>query len=159
MKESPGKIEFVSLIVGAGPGGAAVTLPVPREVSHALGNRGKVDVKGTINGRQLRAPAIPDGKGGQTIQLTREMSEMLGARVGQQVKVVLERIQEEAPVEAPADLTKALAHNVQAKAAWEKFPPPARRAWVEFIAQNKKPDQRAQRISDALARIALGKTP
>ena len=159
MKESPGKIEFVSLLLGAGPGGTAVTLPVPREVSNALGNRGKVEVKGTVNGRQLRAPAMPDGKGGHTIQLTREMSEMLGARVGQQVKVVLEKIQEEAPVEAPPDLTKALAHNIQARAAWEKFPPAARRAWVDFIAQNKKPDQRAQRISEALARIALGKTP
>ena len=50
-------------------------------------------------------------------------------------------------------------NSVQARTAWEKFPPPARRAWVDFLAQNKKPDQRARRISEALARIALGKTP
>lgn len=159
MKESPGKIEFTSLIVGAGPSAAAVTLPVPREVSNALGQRGKVEVKGTINGRQLRAPAVPDGKGGHTIQLTRDVANMLGARVGLQVTVVLEKIQEEAPVEAPPDLTKAMLHNVQAKATWEKFPPAARKAWVDFIAQNKKPDQRAKRIAEAVARIALGKTP
>jgi hypothetical protein len=159
MKESPGKIEFTSLLVGVGPGASAVSLPVPREVSAALGNRGRVDVKGTLNGRQLRAPAMPDGKGGHTIQISRELADMLGARVGQQVKVVLERIQEEPPVEAPADLQKALAHNIQAKAVWDKFPPPARKAWVDYIAQNKKVDQRAQRVAEAVARIALGKTP
>ena len=159
MKESPGKIEFVSLLVGVGPAGSGVTIPIPREVSNALGNRGKVEVKGTVNGRQLRAPAMPDGKGGHTIQLSSEMANMLGARVGNKVTVILDKIQEEAPVEAPPDLNKALLHNVQAKASWEKFPPPARKAWVEFIEQNKKPDQRARRISEAIARIALGKTP
>jgi len=159
MKESPGRIEFVTLLVGAGPGGSTVTLPVPREVSAALGDRGRVEVRGTVNGRALRAPALPDGKGGHTIQLSRELLMTFGAAAGQQVKVVLERIEQEAPVEAPPDLIKALAHNVQAKAAWEKFAPPARRAWVEYIAQNKKPDQRAQRIRESVARIAMGKTP
>ncbi len=159
MKESAGRIEFVSLLVSGGPAGSTVTLPVPREVSAALGNRGRVEVKGTVNGRPLRTPAQPDGKGGHTIPLSRELLDMLGAAAGQRVKVVLERIEQEAPVEAPPDLAKALGHNVQAKAQWEKFPPPARRAWVDFLAQNKRPDQRARRIQEAVARIALGKTP
>lgn len=155
MKETPGRIEFITLLVGAGPGGAGVVLPVPREVSAALGNRGRVEVKGTVNGRQLRAPAMPDGKGGHTIQLT----EAFGAKPGERVKVVLDRIEQEAPVEAPPDLNKALGHHLQAKAAWEKFPPPSRRAWVEYIAQTKKADVREQRIREAVQRIALGKTP
>lgn len=157
MKETPGKIEFVTLLVGGGPGGSTVTLPIPREVSAVLGNRGRVEVRGTLNGRQLRAPAMPDGKGGHTIQISRDM--LLGAAAGQRVKVVLERIEQEVPVEAPPDLAKALAHHVPAKAGWEKMPPPARKAWVAFIEQSKKPDVRAQRIAEALPRIALGKTP
>src|SRR5205807_9384326 len=99
MKESPGRIEFTTLLTGGGPGGATVTLPVPREVSAALGNRGRVDVRGTLNGRPLRTPAMPDGKGGHTIQITRELQDVLGVAAGQQVKVVLERIEQEAPVE------------------------------------------------------------
>jgi hypothetical protein len=153
MKETPGRIEFVTLLVGSGPGGAAVILPVPREVSAALGSRGRVEVKGAVNGRPLRAPAMPDGKGGHTIQLSD------GFSAGERAKVVLERIEQEAPVEAPADLTKALAHNLQARAAWEKFPPPSRRAWVESIAQSKKQDLREKRVQEAVQRIALGKTP
>ena len=159
MKETPGRIEFVTLLVGSGPGASGLTLPVPREVSAALGTRARVEVKGTLDGRQLRASAVPDGKGGHVIQLSREMQDMVGARAGQRVKVVLERIEQEPPVEAPADLAKALSHHLPAKAGWEKLPPPARRAWIEFIHQSKKPDVRATRIADALPRIALGKTP
>ena len=153
MKETPGRIEFITLLVGSGPGGAGVVLPVPREVSAALGNRGRVEVKGTVNGRQLHVSAMPDGKGGHTIQLSD------GFAAGERVKVILERIELEAPVEAPPDLNKALGHHLQAKAAWEKFPPPSRRAWVEYIAQSKKADVREKRIAEAVQRIALGKTP
>ncbi len=153
MKETPGRIEFITLLVGSGPGGAGVVLPVPREVSAALGNRGRVEVKGTVNGRRLRVAAMPDGKGGHTIQLGD------GFAAGERVKVVLERIELEAPVEAPPDLNKALGHHLQAKAAWEKFPPPSRRAWVEYLAQSKKADVREKRVAEAVQRIALGKTP
>ena len=159
MKEAAGRIEFVTLLVAGGPAGATVTLPIPREVSAALGNRGRVDVRGTLNGKPLRAPAMPDGKGGHTIQISKELQDLLGTRAGLQVKVVLERIEQEAPIEAPADLAKALSHHVPAKAGWEKMPPPARKAWVDFIGQAKKPDERAKRIGEALPRIALGKTP
>jgi hypothetical protein len=158
MKETPGRIEFVTLLV-ASPGGATVTLPVPREVSNALGTRARVDLKGTVNGKGLRAPAMPDGKGGHTIQLSRELQDLYGAAAGARVKVVLERIEQEPPVEAPADLAKALAHHLPAKAGWEKMPPPSRRAWVDYVGQPKKPEERARRITEALARIALGKTP
>lgn len=154
MKETPGRIEFITLLVGSGPGGAGVVLPVPREVSAALGNRGRVDLKGTVNGRALRAPAMPDGKGGHFIQLA---GESFGA--GERVKVVLERIEQEAPVEAPPDLNKALGHNLQARTAWDKFPPASRRAWVDYIAQSKKVEVREKRIREAVQRIGLGKTP
>ena len=157
MKETTGRIEFVTLLVAGGPSGATVTLPVPREVSAALGTRGRVEVKGTLDGRPFRAAALPDGAGSHVIQVPRQLAG--GAGAGQRVKVVLELIAQEIPVEAPADLQKALAKHIQAKAVWEKFPPPQRRAWVDFISQNKKPEMREKRIQEAVQRIALGKTP
>jgi hypothetical protein len=157
VKESEGRIEFVTLLVSGASG--ALTLPVPKDVSNALGSRARVDVKGTLNGRPLRAPAMPDGKGGHTIALTRELQDVLGTRAGDRVKVILEMIAREAPVEAPQDMNKALQHNVQAKAHWEKFAPPQRRAWVEYVSSTKKPEERARRINEAVQRIALGKSP
>lgn len=157
MKESRGRIEFVTLLVGGAAG--SLTLPVPKDVSAALGSRGRVEVKGTLNGRPLQAPAMPDGSGGHTIQLGREQQQLLGARPGDRVRVMLELIAQEAPVEAPPDLNKLLRQNVQARSHWEKFSPPQRRAWVEFISASKKPEERARRIQEAVQRIALGKQP
>ena len=158
MKESPGRIEFLTLVVAGGPGGSSASVPVPREVSAALGNLGRVELRGTLNGKPLRAPAMPDGKGGHTLQISREQLNMVGAAAGQRVKIVLERIEQEAPVEPPPDLAKALSKNIQARAGWEKFPSASRRAWVEYVS-SKKPEERTRRIQEAIGRIALGKTP
>lgn len=157
MKEGGGRIEFVSLVVNAAGGG--LSLPVPKDVSLALGSRARVDVKGTVNGKPLRAPAMPDGKGGHTIALTRELQDLFGARAGERLKVVLEMIAQEAPVEAPPDMNRVLQHHLQAKAQWEKFAPPQRRAWVQYVDAARKPEERTRRISEAVQRIALGKTP
>jgi hypothetical protein len=157
MRESTGRIEFVTLLVSGAAGSA--TLPVPKDVSAALGSRGRVAVRGTVNGHALRAPAMPDGNGGHTIQLGREQQGLFGARAGDQVRVVLELIAQEPPVEAPPDLNKVLRHNVQAKAHWEKFSPPQRRAWVDYVSASKKPEERTRRIQEAVQRIALGKQP
>jgi len=154
VKETPGRIEFVTLLVNAASG--LLTLPVPKDVSAALGSRERVEVKGTINGRLLRAPAMPDGTGGHVIQLPREVRDL---RAGDRVRVVLQLIAQETPVEAPSDLQKVLQHHLQAKAHWEKFAPPQRRAWVEYVGASKKPEERARRISEAVQRIALGKLP
>lgn len=156
MKEGEGRIEFVTLLVN-GPSG--VLLPVPREVSQALGSRARVDVKGTLNGKPLRAPAMPDGKGGHQIALAREHLDLYGARAGERAKVTLEAIAQEAPVEAPPDLNRVLQHNIAAKGHWDKFAPPQRRAWVHYVDQARKPEDRQRRVSEAVQRIALGKTP
>jgi hypothetical protein len=157
MKESAGRIEFVTLMVNAA--GGALSLPIPKDVSHALGSRARVEVKGTVNGKPMRAPAMPDGKGGHSIGISREMQDLFGARVGERVKVVLELIAQDAPVEAPPDMNRVLQHNLQAKAHWEKFAPPQRRAWVQYVDSSRKPEERQRRISEAVQRIALGKTP
>ena len=157
MREGGGRIEFVTLVVKSAAG--ALVLPIPREVSLALGTRERVDVKGTVNGKPLRAPAMPDGKGGHGIALSPQMQDLYGARAGERVKVALELIAQEAPVEAPPDLNRPLQHNLQAKAHWEKFSPPQRRAWVQYVDSARKPEERQRRISEAVQRIALGKTP
>jgi len=157
MSESRGHIEFVTLLVSGRDG--TLTLWVPREASSALGTRGRVSVKGTLNGRPLRAAAIPDGTGTHTVQLDREQQDLFGVRAGFRVKVVLELGKEEAPVEVPPDLHKVLHHNVRARSHWEKFSSPQRRAWVEYIAEAKKPEARARRIEESVQRIALGKQP
>ncbi|WP_297508630.1 YdeI family protein [uncultured Caulobacter sp.] len=57
---------------------------------------------------------------------------------------------------APADLVEALRADAQAKAAFEGFPPSARRAILEWIAAARAPETRARRIAETVSQAALG---
>ena len=155
----PDRLEFSTLLVATGPGGGgALLLRVPREL---LGQAGKVEVRGTVNGRLLQALALPDGHGGHTIALARTMQETLGARPGDLVRVVLGLSEgggaAEPEAAVPPDFLKAVTRNVQARTWWKKLAPAQRRAWVELITEAKTPEVRAQRIVEAVQRISLGK--
>ena len=55
------------------------------------------------------------------------------------------------------ELKAALAENARARAAFEGFPPGARREYLEWIADAKQDATRARRIAQALEWVAQGK--
>jgi uncharacterized protein YdeI (YjbR/CyaY-like superfamily) len=57
----------------------------------------------------------------------------------------------------PADLSAALDSNPAARAAFDGFPPGARREYVEWILDAKRPETRGKRIAQAAAWISEGK--
>jgi len=61
------------------------------------------------------------------------------------------------PVEAPADLLRALEKNKKAHAAFEAFPPSHKRDYVEWIVEAKGEDTRRRRLETAVAWMASGK--
>jgi uncharacterized protein YdeI (YjbR/CyaY-like superfamily) len=61
------------------------------------------------------------------------------------------------PVEAPADLLRALEKNKKARAAFEAFPPSHKRDYVEWIVEAKGEDTRRRRLETAVAWMASGK--
>lgn len=151
------KIEFSTLLTASGPAGQTMALPMPRDASAALGPRERVEVSGTVNGQPLKGVAMPDGKGGHTIALSRQLQELTGARPGDRVRVVLEMNAGEKAVEVPADLLKAVTRHVVARPLWEKLAPSHRRAYVQWILEAKTAETRVKRVQDAVGRIALGK--
>lgn len=56
----------------------------------------------------------------------------------------------------PDDLAAALDERPGARAAWESFPPSARRGILEWIVQARRPQTRARRVSEAADKAALG---
>ncbi len=60
-------------------------------------------------------------------------------------------------VEAPSELTAALMKNKAAAAVFAKFSPSAKREYVEWIADAKRPETRDKRIATAIEWIAEGK--
>jgi len=71
-----------------------------------------------------------------------------------------ERRPRRAPVRAPAvaaDLRQALVGNPSAGKTFRAFPPSHRRAYVEWIAEAKRPETRKRRLAIALDWLADGK--
>ncbi len=58
---------------------------------------------------------------------------------------------------APAELRAALSRNAKARTTWEAFGPGHRRAYVEWIAEAKRPETRARRIATTVEWLAAGK--
>ncbi|MDQ6926225.1 MAG: YdeI/OmpD-associated family protein [Candidatus Eremiobacteraeota bacterium] len=63
----------------------------------------------------------------------------------------------DAPVDVPDALTRALAKNKKARAAFDAFTPARRRDYAEWIASAKADDTRARRIEQAIQWISEGK--
>jgi uncharacterized protein YdeI (YjbR/CyaY-like superfamily) len=60
-------------------------------------------------------------------------------------------------LETPDDLAAALGENGAAQATFAGFPPSARREYVEWVVEAKRPETRAARIAKAMAQMADGK--
>lgn len=60
-------------------------------------------------------------------------------------------------IPTPPELEAAFPGNGAARAAWEGFPPGARRDYAEWIEGARRPETRARRVETALAQLAEGK--
>ena len=73
--------------------------------------------------------------------------------------VTVERkVKPAAPVEVPAELTRALQKNAKARAAFVAFPPSHKREYAQWIAEAKTAETRERRIATALEWISEGKS-
>ncbi|MGN6500288.1 MAG: YdeI/OmpD-associated family protein, partial [Tsuneonella sp.] len=62
-----------------------------------------------------------------------------------------------AEIAMPDDFAAALSADPKARAAFEGFPPGARREYLEWITEAKRPETRAKRIAQAAEWLAEGK--
>jgi uncharacterized protein YdeI (YjbR/CyaY-like superfamily) len=61
------------------------------------------------------------------------------------------------PLSTPADLAAGLTKSAKAKAEWVAFSPSARREYVDWITEAKRPETRAERLKTTLQWVAQGK--
>jgi uncharacterized protein YdeI (YjbR/CyaY-like superfamily) len=60
-------------------------------------------------------------------------------------------------LEMPDDLRAALEGNAAAKAVYEDFPPSAKRDYLEWLIEAKRPETRSKRLAQAVEWMAEGK--
>jgi hypothetical protein len=139
-----------------GPG-AWTILPLPENVSKALGSRSTVRVRGTIDGRPFRSTAMPKGDGTFYLVVNKQMRAAAGVEPGDTVSVELERDDSPRELELPDALADALARSSKAAERWEELPPSAKKQYIDGIASAKTDATRERRVSQAIDRIKAGK--
>jgi hypothetical protein len=146
--------------VRAEPGGekdAWCFLTVPFDVAEVWGTRGRVRVKGTINGFPFRTNIQPmDGR--HLLTFNKQLQAGAKAKSGDMVTVVMERDAEEWTVEAPAELTKAFRQSKEAKALWDKLAYTHRKEFAQWIGGAKQEATRERRAAKAISMMLEKKT-
>src|SRR5262245_21084249 len=111
------KLRFKARIEGKEAGVVAAITP-PVDVPKYFGTRGRVAIRGTINGFAFRSSLMPMG-GCHMMPVNSALRQGAGAGPGDIVDVVMERDVDERTVEAPPELKKELAKSKKAAEKWE----------------------------------------
>ena len=135
-----------------------VALDVPIEVSDAFGLRGHVPVVGTADGAELTATLVPIGGGRHRLFLNAAVRGAIGKGVGDSVEIRIRLDRSDRTPETPADLREALAGE-DALAAWEALAPSRRKELLVWLADAKRDQTRAARISRIVQTAAEEGTP
>ena len=149
-----GKLRFKAKIQGKEAGLVAAITP-PVDVAETFGTRGRVPVRGTINGFPFRSSLMPCG-GPHMMPVNKALCRGAGAGPGDIVEVVMERDVEERTVEAPPELKKKLAKNKAAQANWEKMSFTNKKEMANCIREAKQEETRVRRLAKVMGILKSG---
>jgi len=124
-------------------------LVVPPAIYAALGGKGRIEVKGTIDGTELATAIVPRG-GIHFILINKAFQDAAGVAAGSRVAVTLSPASGEREEEMPPDLAAALAKSAKAKKAFDALSAFRRRELVKSIASAKKEETRKRRLAEAI---------
>src|SRR5437763_11866089 len=114
-------------------------------------------IESTPTGFRFRATLEPYSPKSHWLKVDRKLREAAGAEAGDVVTLEIAPATEEPEPTVPADLRKALAAALKARALWSDITPNARRDWIHWITSAKQAETRTRRIKNACSMLAAGK--
>ena len=153
------RIEFEATLWAGieGKGWTFVTLPAA--ASEKLGSRGRIAIRGTINGHDFQTSAFPDGKGSHQFMVNAAMRKGGAVEQGGTARFSIEPESDEVATEVPVDLKKAIGKSKVARALFESITPKARADWVKWVESAKKAETRERRVAEAVRRLEESERP
>lgn len=145
------KIQFTVRLKAVGRGGVFFTLP--RKESTKFGVRGRVPVTGSLNGYSFRSSIFPTGDGAHYMAVNKDVREGAGVGVGDRVKVSMEVDTKPRTVELAPDVDRALSKSKSVRARFDQLSYTHRKEYVQWIESAKRPETRARRIEQIIARL------
>src|SRR5258708_37065121 len=148
------KLQFKVKIEGKEAGVVAAITP-PVDVAEMFGTRGRVPVRGTINGFPFRSSLMPMG-GCHMMPVNKTLCRGAGAKPGDVVDVVMERDEEDRTVDAPPELSREWKKNKKALANWEKMSVTNKKEMAISIREVKQEETRARRLAKVMQVLKTG---
>lgn len=120
---------------------------IPFDVGEVYGTKGQVKVKALFDGHPYRGVLANMGMGCHVILVRKDVRDAIGKKVGDMIKVEIERDTEERTVEIPEDLLKVLSKNKKAKEFFDGLSYTNRKEYAAWISNAKKAETREKRLS------------
>jgi hypothetical protein len=140
--------KFKVKLVGQ-PGSEVAGLKPPFDVVEVFRRKGRVPVKGTINGFPFRSSLMNMGDG-HMMAVNAQMRAGGNCKAGDTVSVVMEIDEEERKVDVPAYLKKIIDSDANAGESWPKLSFTHQKEYVREIDDAKRPETREKRIAAML---------
>ena len=148
------KFRFRVKIAGEEAGGVSAITP-PIDVPGTFGTRGRVPVKGTINGFPFRSSLMSMG-GCHMMPVNKTLCQGAGAKPGDMVEVVMERDAEERTVEPPVELARALKKSKRARERWDELSFTHKKEMANSISGAKQEETKQRRLARAISVLETG---
>jgi hypothetical protein len=148
------KLRFKAKIEGKEAGVVAAITP-PVDVPEYFGVRGRVAVRGTINGFAYRSSLMPMG-GCHMMPVNKALLKGARAQAGDVVDVVMERDAEERTVKAPPELAKELAKSKVARERWDGLAFTHKKEMANLISGAKQEETKKRRLAKVMDVLKTG---
>jgi hypothetical protein len=135
-------------------GSSAAILKPPFDVAAVFQRKGRVAVKGTINGFSFRSSLMNMGDGHMMV-INAQMRAGAECKAGDTVAILMELDEDKRTVEVPAHLKKMIAADPKTKESWSRLSFTHQKEYVREIEDATRPETREKRIAimmDALRR-------
>lgn len=147
---------FKTALTPAGEGGAWTGIFLTAKQSSALGKRGCVAVKLTLNGVAFKAFAAPMGDGTHGIVINKQMQREAGVSPGDRVDVTLAVDTAPRTVDVPSELQAALKKSGRARAFFDELSYTHKKDFVTWITDAKREETRRRRLDETLRLLEAG---
>jgi uncharacterized protein YdeI (YjbR/CyaY-like superfamily) len=145
---------FTSILEREHSGLGWTIIRIPFDAAKAWKMRGRLKVRGEINGFAFRTTLFSDGKGGHTLLVNKKMQAGAGVVAGMSAKFRLEPDLAERSVDVPAELKVFLAQDRTLRVWFDKLNHSTRKYLTDLIINVKNRDARARR-AESVAELLL----
>lgn len=150
-----GPFKFKVKLEGADGMEVAAVRP-PFDVPAIFGTKGRVPVRGTVNGYPFRSSLCNMGDG-HFMVVNKQMRDGAKCKAGDTVDVVIERDRAERVVEVPDYIKKVITSSKAAEATWDSLSFTHKKEWVRAIQEAKKDETRQSRMAKMMDALKQGK--